>query len=917
MSRRGAGLRVRACIACGIPFCLFSLQGLADAFLSDPIPAQPLAAGLTQFAYETGLQLVYVSDAVRDQKSAGARAGLSTAETLAALLDGTGLTFEFLNQRAVRIFPVRGRPESPGGRREADTARDTQSLESVVVTAAPISVKKLDASYSVVVADLDQIRKANPKSTADLMKIAPGVWTESTGGQTGANIEVAGFPGNGDAPFFTLQMNGSPLYGASSSTFFAQPTAFRLDDTIERVEIVQGGPSVVFADGQMGATANMILRRGTAQSAGSIGFTYGSEHLERLDAFSGFGITAGWYGSVGGFYRTSRGVRDPKDFPADVGGQLTATLSHDWSDGSVLFYARVLNDKNQFITSLPLLQQGTDHFSAYPGINPLTATYGSGAVRYVNLPNYSGGVSRADLANGRGADMQYFGGNLDLWAGDWTLTDRWLIDGGDIDVNALFSNTDPAPLANEISTDPVPGGVQIPAGSTVTATYVGGGTVDPNQSVIQQGWFFVHKYQFSVSNELQLSRQLFDHNTLTGGLYVAHYSQVGAYSLGNQMLMSNTPNARPIVVSYVSGGIRYRRTDPQGFIDFSNNFDVTDRGAATNMAFYLSDSWRLSGWLFDGAVRVEKETLTERACNVTPVDIDQNPLNLYNKGVPTCNGTFITTDYDPKGVSWTVGANRELLRELSVYGRADHGAHFQTFNELWYSPTARIPPKYTIQGFEIGLKYQARWIYADLSAYRRLFSGAPYVPTDSGGASFATPPDPLPVYNVDSKGVYAIVVVTPVEPLKLELVGSYLDGRYSHFNACIPFESPVTGSGCGVIDGRPLQRQPVWHVALTPSYSLPFSWGDLTAFLTYTYVGKHWEDVSGLESLGTFTTLDCGAVARVGRNWELRVQGTNMSNALGLTEGITRFGAAPAANSVINGRPLEGREVNVGLKYKF
>ena len=918
MSSGGAGIRVRACVALGAPLCLCSVEGLADALLSSAIPAQPLAAGLTQFAHQTGLQLVYVSDAVRDQKSRGSRAGLSSAEALTALLDGTGLTFEFLNQRAVRIFPVTVRSEGPGSPHEAGTARDRQSLEAleaVVVTATPLSVKKLDASYSVVLADMAQIKESNPKSTADLMKIAPGIWTESTGGQTGANIEVAGFPSNGDAPFFTVQMNGSPLYAAPLAYFFEHTTAFRLDDTIERVEIVQGGPSVVFADGQMGATANFILRRGTEQPTGSVGFTYGSERLERLDAFSGFKIATGWYGSVGGFYRTSKGVRDPRDFPADAGGQITATLSHDWTNGSVLFYARALNDKNQWISPLPLLQHGLDHFSPFPGIDPLTATYGSNAIRYVNLPNSSGGVSNANLANGRGADIRFFGGNLDLWpAGDWTLSDRWLIEDGDIDVNALLSGASPATLANEISPNPAPGGYQIPPGSVVTATYVGGGTVDPNQSVIHQGWWFVHKQLSSISNDLQLSKRLFEGNTLTGGFYITHYSQVGTYLVGNQMLMSNTPNARPIVVSYVSGGITYQRTDPQGFIDFSNNLDFTDHGTATNMAFYLSDSWRLNRWLFDAAVRVEKVDLTERTCNRGPLDLDQNPLNLYNKGVITCNGTFTTNDYDPTRTSWTAGVNRELLPELSVYGRVDHGIHFLSFNDVQYIPTGQTPPEQTVESLEIGLKYQAQWIYADLSAYRRIFSGLQYIPTDAEGVPLPGPPL---IYGADSKGVNAVMVLTPIERLKLQLIGNYLDGRYAHDNACIQYVSPVTGFGCGVIDGRPLVRQPVWHVALTTSYSLPLSWGDLTTFMTYTYVGKRWEDPSGLQPLGTFETLDFGVIAAVGRNWELRVQGTNLTNELGLTEGNPRVGGTPGAGSVIFGRPLEGREVNIELKYKF
>src|SRR5215469_234875 len=129
MSSGGAGIRVGACVAFGAPLCLCSVDGLADALLSSAIPAQPLAAGLTQFAHQTGLQLVYVSDAVQHQQSRGSRAGLSTGEALAALLDGTGLTFEFLNQRAVRIFPITMRSEGLGSRREPGPAPDQQSLE--------------------------------------------------------------------------------------------------------------------------------------------------------------------------------------------------------------------------------------------------------------------------------------------------------------------------------------------------------------------------------------------------------------------------------------------------------------------------------------------------------------------------------------------------------------------------------------------------------------------------------------------------------------------------------------------------------------------------------------------------------------------------------------------------------------------
>src|SRR6185312_8173305 len=301
----------------------------------------------------------------------------------------------------------------------------TQTLQTVVVTATATGVSKLDASYNVVTANREEIQQANPVSVADLLKISPGIWPESTGGQTGANIEIAGFPGGGDAPFFTNMINGSPIYGMSSLSFMDSSSLFRLDDTIQRVEIVQGGPGAVFGPGQMGATANFILRQGTATPSGDIGLTYGDEGLWRVDGFYGFKLADGWYASIGGFYRTSDGVRDPQ-FKADEGGQLTATLTHDWDNGSLMLFARKLNDKNQFITPIPMIQGSGDSFSGYPGFDPSTGTYYGKAIQHVQVPNPLGYYENADLANGRGGNLMYFG--------------------GDLPTNALFSGPNPKPL---------------------------------------------------------------------------------------------------------------------------------------------------------------------------------------------------------------------------------------------------------------------------------------------------------------------------------------------------------------------------------------------------------------------------------------------------------------------------------------
>jgi outer membrane receptor protein involved in Fe transport len=799
-----------------------------------------------------------------------------------------------------------------------ETDDSESSLDTIVVTGTAIAsgVKKLEASYNIVTATEEEIRRANPKSTADLLKISPGMWPESTGGQTGANIEIAGFPGGGDAPYFTALLMGSPLYGMPTLSFFETTTIVRLDDTVKSVEILQGGPSVVFAGGQMGATANFLLKTGTDTPAGSLGVTYGDENLWRLDGFAGFPLGGDWFGSVGGFWRVSDGVRDPQ-FTADDGGQLTATLKHETDAGQLTLYARYLDDKNQFITPIPVIQRGTDQFSAYPGFDPLTATYNSEAIRRVRLDGYPNGGTTADLAEGRGAQVIFVGADFDHeLSGGWSITNKFLANGGDVDTNALFSGSNPAPLFDELYTIPTNlGGFALPAGSA-TATLVGGGAVAADQSVIHQGWWFIHKELESVNNDFRLSKALSDDNTLTLGVYLAYYEMNDEWALGNQMFMTNQPNAQPITVNYVDGlGQTVLFTDEQGFLD-NGGYNITEHGHAFNDAIYLSDSWRVNKWLLDASVRYENQEASNRVCNLTNVDTDGNPLTAYNNSVPVCNGTFSITDYDEDYTSWTVGANYSFTDFMSAYVRVNRGGHFLDFdNGIRGHATGDTPPMQLVRNYEGGFKFQNDLFYADISAYFRDFTGLQYTPTDANGAAI---PNSTLIYGSESKGVNFIGALTPGEHFRFEAVANYLDGEYTDYDACVQYTNVVTGNGCAPIQGQQLQRQPKLRYMLTPSFRFPLGSGDLSAYVTYTYVGDHTQDQSGLQQLGTYETWDFGITANLGENWQFSLRGTNVSDELGLTESNSRiFGPAADTGGVLLARPLEGREISFQAKYHW
>jgi hypothetical protein len=660
---------------------------------------------------------------------------------------------------------------------------------------------------------------------------------------------------------------------------------------------------------------------------------YGSEGLVRTDAFYGGPVADKWYASVGGFYRKSNGVRDPQ-FPADDGGQFTATLSHDLDNGSFMLWGRTLDDKNQFIVPVPVIENANGSFSNYPGFNALTSSYGSRAMQNVSLPNPQGGFESADLANGRGGNLNFFGGNYDNDFDGWKVADKFIWDIGNLNTNALFSGPNPRPLSYYLygcgvaqpagycngataidSNNLGPKGQGLPVSDNVQASYVGGGGVNPNQSVIAQGWWYIQKKLNNINNDLRVSKSIFDGDTVTAGVYLTHYTDHDNWSLGNTMLMSNTPNATPIVLNYVSGGQTKNLTSPQGIVNMNGNFNILEDGEGTNTAPYLADSYKLGPWLFDAAARYEHISVRQQTCNRTNEQLG-TANDLYDNAVPICNGTYDVEHYSKNSTSWTVGVNYEIFSNMSAYVRANNGTHFDDFDNgiRGVTPNGNFAPVETLKNYEVGFKYQSSLAYVDVSAYHKQFTGIQYQETNSAGIGAG----PISSYGSDSKGVDLIATLSPIEHLNLTVIGDYMDGHYTHYNGCAPYVDILGNKQCAVIDGAPLQRQPKVQYRFMPSYELVPAWGDVTGWITYEHVGQRYEDISGLQPLGAYYTLGAGIVANYGKNWQFSIEGTNLTDQIGLTEGNARkFGQASGIGGVLLARSIEGREVWIQAKYKF
>src|SRR3984893_13813026 len=558
---------------------MLGAQAFADPTLRHfDIQTQATASALNEFARQADITLVFASALVDKHQMVGIRGDFTILDALRKLLDGTGLSFTQVSATTIAISaenkaaepqlpPASGpgtvpdptnngnqtkgddnmnhrglftriaglfalssamlagghaygqdTPAEPAAGPDASPA-NTSTLDEIVVTGSAQSkgLKKLDASFSITTASLEEIRDVNPSSSPDLLKIVPGIWAESSGGAAGANIELSGFPGGGDAPYVTYQLNGSPIFPVPTLSFMDNSSQFRLDESIERAEVLQGGPGVVLSNGQMGATANFILRQGSATPHGDLGITWGTEGMYRVDGFYGGPLAPDWFVSVGGFYRYSSGIRDSQ-FPADDGGQITATLTHNLDNGTIMFFGRELNDKNLFITDIPVTVTGSgksQSVSGFPGFNPNTGTFAGSGLRGISVQESpTGAPVTADLANGRGANLHLVGSELGVQINDGiSLSNKLMYSAGEVDCYCLFNNFAPQTLSSYISSAITSANANTaitgPYGfaTSATATLVSptgipgsGAAVNPNSYVASLGFWIVQQQIQSITD---------------------------------------------------------------------------------------------------------------------------------------------------------------------------------------------------------------------------------------------------------------------------------------------------------------------------------------------------------------------------------------------------------------------------------
>jgi outer membrane receptor protein involved in Fe transport len=284
----------------------------ASPSLAVDIPPQALDQALEAFAEQTGLQLFYVTDIVSSRKSPGAQSGLAPTAALVALLEGTGLGFEFVNDRAVRIFPAPG-PTHSALLSPVPHSAVRPGLEEVIVTGTrgqePLSRVPID----IVVWSEKTMEVSGVKGMTQIGALTPGVdyaFSPAAGSDFYTHVDIRGVTNRGGATV-GVYMDDVPIPPTRAATYtLSWPVTFDLD----RVEILRGPQTVLLGDhAQSGAIRFLPNQPSLTDSTGHFraewGVTeYGDPSYEAGAAVGGPIVTdvlgfrvSGWFRQDGGY----------------------------------------------------------------------------------------------------------------------------------------------------------------------------------------------------------------------------------------------------------------------------------------------------------------------------------------------------------------------------------------------------------------------------------------------------------------------------------------------------------------------------------------------------------------------------------------------------------------------------------------
>jgi iron complex outermembrane receptor protein len=789
--------------------------------------------------------------------------------------------------------------------------------EDIVVTAQTPD-RKIRSSSAISTLKAEEIKAYAPRNTADLMRIVPGFYVESSGGEVGGNLFVRGLPADGSYRYVALMEDGMPVYDSTELFFVNNDIFVRLDENVERVEAVRGGNSALYGSNAPGGVVNFINKTGGDKLAGTLTASTGTAGLFRYDANINGPIGEDWFFSAGGFYRYDEGVRSP-GFPASNGGQLKASLKRVFNTDTVNGHARVtfkyLNDRNAFYLPLPLQGRfdgsgrltGSDFVAGFPTDGTLTSREGVNA----QVPLLGGGQLNLPLQNGQQqigasgmAEMRFY-----FPKGRWELQNNTRV----MEVNHSWNAMLPFELrsadawARQAVGDSTPYRITC---SNVNGTpeFGSAGCATQNNLVALGGQWLVNKPMSNISNQLKFTKwgELGPtEHTLTGGVYFGHYTAGNTWYFNDIVTdVRHQPRFLDLQVLDANGDVQHSVTR-NGFRGYLSNY-VNGTAGGTIAAAFLGDEVTLGDkWRFDLAGRLERNIFQQNVERTEKRDLG-DASTLADDNMTFGTGRFQRVNVALNDWALSAGVNYALSESTSLYARSSRGYKMPLLDQYLFStdrndPTFPMTPE-TLWQNEAGVKMGGSWYALAAVAYWMQVQNFPSqdarVDPKTGETRFVT----VFAGQARTLGMELEAAVQPVRFFRLQGNLTVQDPRYTLFN-----------EGSGDFSGNRIRRIPQVMGDLTGT----LMYGSGTLGLNYSYVGHRFSNNANTVDLPGFGLFNVTA-GYTFDNFTVGLQLHNALDSLGLTEGNPRVDESlGAVSDVFLARPVLPRRFMLSLSTRL
>jgi len=779
----------------------------------------------------------------------------------------------------------------------------TASIDQVVITGNSRPKAKIESSTAISTFSAKEIQKQNPISAAALLQRVPGFAVETSGGEVGNNLFARGIPSAGAYEFTQVQEDGLPVFEDGALQFANADNFFRVDNSVSRLEALRGGSGSIFATNSPGGLINFITKEGGNDFKGTAKLETSTYGLMRTDVnLGGALIQDKLFFNVGGFYRTDDGIRKT-DFKANQGGQIRMNLKYVFDKGYAKIYYKKLDDRNTFYLPIPLTQNGND-LKEFPGFDANYGTYSYRSISQLNIPQAGGGFFKRNLEDGIHPKVDVLGAEFKYDLGDnFSVINKTRYTNIDLNYTGIFPAGGPKTAKNFANTN---GGI---TGNNFQYSLVSNGQLVNPAYVQELGFWAIDKKMNNFVNDLQFNYK-FDKGNVTAGFYKSNWKSNQYWNWSNVLA---TATDKPELLNLVDTSLTpnstgysktYNGVTAMSFLLRESQVQGSLNDVYANLDFNVTDNLSLNA-----GVRYSRDYYKGYSVNTTKG-------NLNNSGLTT-DGThsFATTTaddsmsvlgnqysywkYDIDKVSYTLAANYKINTNNAVYGRFSHG--FRSPNEEAYynyftttNPDQPLKPVTTNQ-IEVGYKYYTRNFDIGVIPFYSTLKNLSFTDVFSNGSSENTFAD-TENYGIELEG-FARFFNNLVE---VSFNGTIQNPKYTGL------------SGSSLLEGNTVRRMPKLYFNISPAVNITKEW---RTYVSYNYYGERFQDQLNVQTLPAFGEFGAGTSYQLGKI-RFAVDGTNILNTIGITEGDPRAGS-PSGDGTIMARPIMGAAVRASITLDF